>query len=127
MTYIENNGLALNLQGQANPNSPAGLNNNHFYENNRLIPDPANNTVLEVPLYAAVSGPWHMRGTRDIRLTSASLEQRIGEKTNVELAWANYDYDRFSYRMSGATHLQALCIYFAPQPDDHAKQPRELG
>ncbi len=106
VTYIENNGAVLNLQGQANTNSPAGLNNNHFYENNRFIPDPANNAILEVPLYAATSGPWHMRGTRDIRLTSASVEQRIGQKTNLEFAWANYDYDRFSYRMSGATHLQ---------------------
>src|ERR1700688_4970497 len=27
----------------------------------------------------------------------------------------------------GATHLQALCIYFAPQPDDHAKTRRKLA
>lgn len=106
VTYIEDDGVAVNLQGQSLTNSGAGLNNNHFFYNNRVIQDPANNGVVSVPLLATTSGPWHMRGTRDIRLTSASLEQLIGENTSIELAWANYDYDRFSYRQGGATHLQ---------------------
>lgn len=106
LTYIENSRGVVDLQGQAVTVSGAGLQNNHFYINNNVIPDPANNSVVEVPLLASPTGPWHMRGTRDIRLTSASLEQRIGEKTNVEFAWADYKYDRFSFRQSGATHLQ---------------------
>ncbi len=121
VTYIENDGVSLNLQGQANTASGAGLNNNHFFTNNRIIPDPANNSTVSVPLNAATNGPWFMRGTRDIRLTSASLEQRIGDRTSVELAWASYDYDRFSHRSGATIFLQGdpnpLLPSGAPNPN----------
>jgi len=106
ITYIDDSGTSVNLGRQRLTNSVVGLRDNHFTYDNNVINDPAREGSLLVPVDASLSGPLHMRGTRDVRLMSANLEQKFGENTFVELAWAKYEYDRFSHRIGGAQPLR---------------------
>ncbi|MBT5168909.1 MAG: TonB-dependent receptor plug domain-containing protein [Opitutales bacterium] len=106
VTYIDNNASVVDLMNQATTNSPLGLRDNLFTPSISAFNDPAKGSMLEVPLFAALPGPWHMRGTRGIDLMSATLGHKFGENTHVELAWAQYDFDRASFRVGGEIRLQ---------------------
>jgi len=106
IVYIDNgSGMIANHSGAARTDVPNAIDNHFTYENN-VLNDSAGGGSLVVPVNASLSGPLTMRGARDIRNMSASLTQRFGENTFVELAWAKYETDRFSHRMGGAVDLQ---------------------
>ncbi|MBK1879753.1 TonB-dependent siderophore receptor [Pelagicoccus mobilis] len=106
--YIDNGtGMVANHSGLAKTSiSDAGFRDNHFTFDNNLLSDPSGVGTLEVPVYASLSGPLSMRGSRDITNMTATINQQFGENTFLELAWAKYEVDRFSHRMGGGVDLQ---------------------
>jgi len=106
VTYIDNSGSIVDMQGQTFTTNPTYSRDNHFTFDNAKINDPANGGFVQVPIFAANSGPWHMRGERDIDMITAKLEQRFGENTFLELVYAKYDYKRPTFRFGANHHLQ---------------------
>lgn len=105
ITYIDNYGGVVNLQGHALTNNPVYTRDNHFTFDNATIQDPRNGGVVEVPIFAATSGSWHMRGTRDIDMMTANLEQKLGQNTFLEVTYARHEYNRDSFRLGGPPDL----------------------
>jgi iron complex outermembrane receptor protein len=105
VTYIDNSGSIVDVRGQSQTNNPAYTRSNHFTNDNNLINDPSKTGVVEVPIFAAVNGPWHMRGERDIDMITANIEQRLGENTFFEFVFAQYDYKRPTFRLGANNHL----------------------
>ena len=103
--YIDNSGSTIDVQGQALTINPTYLRDNHFTNDNAQINDPANGGFVEVPIFAAISGPWHMRGERDIDMITANIEQKLGENTHFELVFAQHDYKRPTFRLGQQNHL----------------------
>ncbi|MBT5168582.1 MAG: TonB-dependent receptor plug domain-containing protein [Opitutales bacterium] len=107
VTYIDNSGSIMDLNGQTQTTNPAYSRDNHFTPDTASINDPSKGPggTVEVPIFAAVSGPWHMRGERDIDMINASYEQRLGENTNFEIVFAQHDYKRPTFRLGANNHL----------------------
>ena len=118
ITYIDNSASIVDVRGQAQTLNPVYTRANHFTNENRKINDPANGGTFDVPLFAAISGPWHMRGERDMDMITANIEQRLGENTFFELVFAQYDYKRPTFRLGAENHL-----YGDPNPTNRDGSP----
>ncbi|QXD22989.1 hypothetical protein F7C95_13740 [Opitutia bacterium ISCC 51] len=105
LTVVDNNSSVVDWRGQALTNNLSYNRSFHFTPDNASISDPANGGTVEVPIFAATSGPWHMRGERDIDMMTANIQQQFGENTFLELTYAKYDYFRPSFRLGGPPNL----------------------
>jgi len=105
VTYIDNSGSIVDVKGQTQTTNPAYSRDDHFTFESAQINDPDNGGTLEVPIFAAVNGPWHMRGERDIDMITAKIGQQIGENTFFEFVFAQHDYKRPTFRLGANNHL----------------------
>ncbi|MDA0346356.1 MAG: TonB-dependent receptor plug domain-containing protein [Verrucomicrobia bacterium] len=106
VVIVDNSGEGVDMRASVRTDNPFSKVKPTFTKDNRIINDPARSGTVEVPLYAALSGPWQMRGSRDIDIFSATVEQRLGENTFLEFAFTNMQAQRDSFRMGQPSNLQ---------------------
>ncbi len=106
VVVIDNDGQGVDMRASVRTDNPFSSVRPLFTNENRIIDDPARSGTVEVPLFASVSGPWQMRGTRDIDIFSTTVEQRLGENSFLELAYVKMEAQRNSFRMGQPSNLQ---------------------